>query len=129
MSATLANGTARRIRDARPQARVAVTGTVTTARAVSVGGGPGFLCRLADGTGELDLLFLGRTRVAGLAAGARCAVEAMAGTYRGRLTAWNPHYRLISAEKGPGRDCPGRQQSATPRLDLTRPARRALAPR
>jgi hypothetical protein len=122
---------ARRIADARPQDRVAVTGTVTAARAVTVGAGPGYLCRLADGSGQLDLLFLGRAGVAGLVPGARCAVEARAGTYRGRLTAWNPRYRLIPAEDPsiPGRPGCDRQQEFTHRRGVTRAVPATLASR
>jgi hypothetical protein len=120
---------ARRIADARPQARVAVTGTVIEARAVDVGGGPGYQCRLADDTGALDLLFLGRARIAGLVPGARCAVQAMAGCYRGRLTVWNPRYRLIGAQNGSGRDRCGQPENVTHRLAVTRTGRRALAAR
>jgi len=128
MSDPAANGPARRIANARPQARVAVTGTIVSARTVTVGTSPGYLCRLADGTGELDLLFLGRTAIAGLVPGARCTVEAMAGIYRGRLTAWNPRYRLMSAESGSGRAPASQPPSFTPRRGVNRPVRRLLAP-
>jgi hypothetical protein len=120
---------ARRIADARPQAWLAVTGTITAARAVTVGGGPGYLCRLADGTGGLDLLFLGRAGVAGLVPGARCAVQAMAGTRRGRLTVWNPRYRLMSPENGPACVPAGLPEPRTSRLDRSSTARPVLAPR
>jgi hypothetical protein len=49
---------------------------------------------ITDGTGELDALFLGRTAVAGLAAGTRCGVTGTAGTHGTRLVVWNPRYRL-----------------------------------
>ena len=123
------SGPARRIADTRPQARVAVTGTITAARTVTVGTSPGYLCRLADDTGELDLLFLGRAGLPGLRPGARCAVDAMAGTYRGRLTAWNPRYHLISAEPGSGRAPECQKPYFTPRPGASRAARRVLAPR
>jgi hypothetical protein len=123
------SGPARHIADARPQARVAVTGTITAARTVTVGTSPAYLCRLADDTGQLDLLFLGRAGVPGLRPGARCAVDAMAGTHRGRLTAWNPRYQLICAESEPGRAPAIQQPFITPRRGGTQAARRVLAPR
>jgi hypothetical protein len=84
----------RRIFDARPQSRVDVTGAIRAAGAVRVGGGFAYRCVLSDGTGELDALFLGRTAIAGLTAGARCSVAGMAAMYGGRLVVWNPRHRL-----------------------------------
>jgi len=125
MTGMAVNGAARQIRDARPQARVAVTGTITAAQAVMVGGSPGYRCRLADGTGQLDLLFLGRDRVAGLTPGARCEVEAMAVAYHGRLTAWNPRYRLMPAARRPGRSPSGLPVPVTLRPPASRHQRSA----
>ena len=85
---------ARRISDARPQARVAVTGIITATETVTIGSGPACRCALTDGTGEIYVLFLGRTAVSGLTAGRRCSVAGMAGTSGGRLVVWNPRYRL-----------------------------------
>ena len=51
-----------------------MTGTIRTATAVTVGSSPAWRCTLADGTGEIELLFLGRDRVAGLEPGRRCGV-------------------------------------------------------
>ena len=65
-----ATAVARRISDARPQARVAVTGIITAAQTVTIGSSPVYRCTLTDGTGEIDVLFLGRTAVGGLTAGA-----------------------------------------------------------
>jgi hypothetical protein len=99
----------RRIFDARPQARVEVTGTIGVAGAVRVGSGFAYRCVLSDGTGELDALFLGRTAIAGLTAGARCSVAGTAGIYGGRLVVWNPRYRLeprdgATADRRPAAD-------------------------
>jgi hypothetical protein len=54
----------------------------------------GYRCVLDDGTGCIDLLFVGRYRVPGLVPGARCRVEGTARMDHGRLTLWNPLYRL-----------------------------------
>jgi hypothetical protein len=85
---------ASRICDARPQARVAVTGIVRLTEIVPVGGSVACRCVIFDGTGELDALFLGRRAVCGLTAGARCGVTGTAGMRGARLVVWNPRYRL-----------------------------------
>jgi RecG-like helicase len=85
---------ARRISDARPQARVTVTGIITATQTVTIGSSPAFRCTLADGTGQIFVLFLGRTEVGGLMAGRRCRVAGTAGTSGGRLVIWNPRYWL-----------------------------------
>jgi signal transduction histidine kinase len=54
------NGTRSAIGEARPQTWVIVTGTIRATAAVTVGGSPAFRCQLADGTGEIEMLFLGR---------------------------------------------------------------------
>jgi two-component system sensor histidine kinase KdpD len=85
---------ARRIDDARPRARIVATGTVRAAHAVTCGSGPAYRCTLDDGSGQLDLLFLGRTSIAGLTVGARCTVEGTARIEGDRMVVWNPLYRL-----------------------------------
>jgi hypothetical protein len=85
---------ARRISDARPQSRVAITGIITATQAVTIGSSPAYRCALTDGTGEIYVLFLGRTAVSGLTAGRPCSVAGTAGTSGGRLVVWNPHYCL-----------------------------------
>jgi hypothetical protein len=85
---------ARRISDARPQARVTVTGIITATQTVTIGSSPAFRCTLADGTGQIYVLFLGRTEVCGLVARRRCSVAGTAGTSGGRLVIWNPRYWL-----------------------------------
>jgi two-component system sensor histidine kinase KdpD len=86
---------ARKAADTRSQGRVVVTGTIRTAQVVTRGSSPAYCCTLDDGTGQLDLLFLGRTGVPGLTVGTRCSVEGTAtGTDGDRLVVWNPLYRL-----------------------------------
>ncbi|MHB1771682.1 MAG: universal stress protein [Acidimicrobiales bacterium] len=86
----------RPIVDARPRARVVIRGTVERTKAVTRGGSPAYCCTVSDGTGQLDLLFLGRSSVPGLNVGTRCTAE---GTPRlegssDHLVLWNPLYRL-----------------------------------
>ena len=85
---------ARQISDARPQARVAITGIITATQTVTIGSSPAYRCTLTDGTGEICVLFLGRRAVAGLTAGRRCSMTGTAGTSGGRLVTWNPRYWL-----------------------------------
>jgi hypothetical protein len=85
---------ARRISDARPQALVAVTGVITATQTVAIGSSPAYRCTLTDGTGEIYVLFLGRTEVFGLTAGRRCSVAGTVGTSGGRMVVWNPRYWL-----------------------------------
>jgi RecG-like helicase len=85
---------ARQISDARPQARVTLTGIITATQTVTIGSSPACQCTLTDGTGEIYVLFLGRTEVSGLTAGRRCRVAGTAGTSGGRLVVWNPRYWL-----------------------------------
>jgi two-component system sensor histidine kinase KdpD len=95
-----------RIADVRSQDRVSLTGTIREAGTVTIGTSPAWRCVLADATGELDLLFLGRATVAGLAEGTRCTVEGTATPRQGRLTVWNPRYQVTPARHAPSRVLP-----------------------
>lgn len=81
------------IADARAQTRVTLAGTIRATETVTAGAAPVYRCVLADGTGEADLLFLGRAVVGGLTAGTYCRAEGMATERRGRLAVWNPRYQ------------------------------------
>ena len=100
---------ARRIAGARGQERITVTGTISAAAAIGVGSSRAYRCTLADGTGELDLLFLGRTAIAGLTTGARCRAHGMATRRSGRLVIWNPRYQLDPPGEA-GKPCPREPQ-------------------
>ena len=82
------------LRSAVDRSRVALGGTVVALRRQPAGAPAGYRCVLDDGTGRIDLLFLGRHEVPGLGVGARCHVEGTARMDHGRLTVWNPLYRL-----------------------------------
>ena len=53
-------------------------------------------CTLADETGEITVVFLGRRQVAGIEPGAFVSVTGMAGERGGRLEILNPDYELLS---------------------------------
>ncbi len=67
---------------------------------VAVGGIDSYSCVLADGTGEIGLLFIGRRTVVGLTQGARLTAEGTARMDGGRLVIWNPLYRLEPHDGG-----------------------------
>jgi two-component system, OmpR family, sensor histidine kinase KdpD len=85
------------ISDVRGQDRVRVTGTIISAQVTAVGSSSAYRCVLADGTGELDLLFLGRAAIAGLTVGTRCSIEGVVTARGGGLAVWNPRYQVESA--------------------------------
>jgi hypothetical protein len=90
-----------RIGDVHAQDRVTLTGTICAAQTITVGSGLAYRCVLADGTGDVDLLFLGRAAIAGLAVGTRCSIRGMVAARGGRLAVWNPRYQVLPAGDGP----------------------------
>ena len=70
------------------------TGTICSSETTEVGGSISFSCVLFDGSGEIGLLFLGRSSVPGIEVGARCTVEGTARMGPDHLVLWNPIYRL-----------------------------------
>ncbi|PJI85703.1 OB-fold nucleic acid binding domain-containing protein [Luteimicrobium subarcticum] len=57
-------------------------------------GAPALGAELYDGTGTLDLVWLGRRRIAGIEPGRRVRVEGLVCTIDGRRTMYNPRYEL-----------------------------------
>ncbi len=51
---------------------------------------------LADDTGAIQVVFLGRRDIAGLKAGKRLRVEGVVAQHHGRLALLNPSYRLLA---------------------------------
>jgi hypothetical protein len=62
-----------------------------------VGSGTAYHFTLVDGSGELDVLFLGRSDTRGLQPSARIVAEGTVGSYDGKLALWNPRYAIESA--------------------------------
>jgi amino acid transporter len=79
----------------------AVTGRVTQLTIETVAGTPSLVATISDGTGELDLLFLGRSHIGGVHLGVRMSASGMAAAHRGRLTIINPLYQLLSNGTAP----------------------------
>jgi hypothetical protein len=84
----------RKIAEAGPRCRIAVSGDVVATATEWRHGSRSYRCDLDDGTGVVGLLFSGRARVAGLDIGSRCYVEGTSQLEDGRLVLWNPVYRL-----------------------------------
>ena len=83
-----------RIAMVRVQSQVTVTGVIRSVTTEAVGPSPAVRCVLADGSDQLDLLFLGQASIAGLEQGRRCTAVGRAGARLGRLVLWNPRYEL-----------------------------------
>ncbi len=93
------------IAEIRPQDRVGITGVIRAPTALSICGCPACRYTLADATGEVDLMFLGRIAIGGLEEGRRCSAEGTAAARDGRMAIWNPRYRLhpaAAADQHPG---------------------------
>lgn len=89
----------------RARQPVAVSGVIRRYRAMALSGTPACSYALADGTGEIDLLFVGRISVAGLYPGRHCSAAGVAAVRDGRFVLWNPRYSLQPAGtfgQGPG---------------------------
>jgi hypothetical protein len=82
----------------QPQDRVAVTGVIIEYAAMAISGCPACRYTLADETGEVDLMFLGRVAIRGLEPGRRCSAEGTAANRDGWLAIWNPRYQLHPAD-------------------------------
>lgn len=77
----------------RQRARVA--GRVHAMRVQPYGGVASLECTLADETGGIALVFLGRRSIAGMKVGTRLTAEGTVGEDRGRLAILNPTYEFL----------------------------------
>jgi hypothetical protein len=76
--------------------QVRVRGTVRSMRVQPWAGGVSTLeVTLVDDTGGITLVFLGRSRIAGLGLGTPLEAEGMVGESRERLVILNPIYTLL----------------------------------
>lgn len=85
------------IADLRYQSRVVVKGMIRSTGTVTVSSGPAYHFALVDGSGELDVLFPGRSMVPGLPPSTRIIAEGTVGSYGGKLALWNPRYSIEPA--------------------------------
>jgi hypothetical protein len=80
--------------DAVPRCRVAVSGVLRSVVLRPRGGVPTVEAELFDGTGSVDLVWLGRRELAGIEPGRRLRVEGVVAEREGRRTLFNPRYEL-----------------------------------
>lgn len=92
---------ARRITEGRPRCRMVVSGCVLEHATIRVGDALSGVYTFDDGTGSVDLIFLGRAVVAGLREGVWCTIEGTAQPGPDRLVIWNPLYRIDPPVRGP----------------------------
>ena len=74
--------------------RVRVSGTVHRLRAGSPAGLPMLQAELGGGADRITVIWLGRTRIAGIEPGRALAVEGTLSQQRGRRIMYNPRYDL-----------------------------------
>ncbi|MEE6281152.1 OB-fold nucleic acid binding domain-containing protein [Georgenia sunbinii] len=83
---------------ARPRHRVTVSGAVAAVTYPAAGSPPSLVARLYDATGSIDLVWLGRRTVPGVAPGRRLRAEGMVSAGRHRPVIFNPVYQLFSED-------------------------------
>jgi amino acid transporter len=79
----------------RARTRAFVRGQVTSKRVQPWAGVPTLEFTVADDSGELAVVFLGRRDVAGIELGTRMELEGTVGEHHGRPAILNPTYRLL----------------------------------
>ena len=78
-----------------------VAGRVRAVRIQPWGGAPSLECTLADETGVLTIVFLGRRSMAGIRLGTVMAAEGVVGVHQGARAMINPEYTIISVPHMP----------------------------
>ncbi|WP_194947996.1 OB-fold nucleic acid binding domain-containing protein [Actinomyces trachealis] len=81
-----------------PRSRVRVSGVLQAVTHRPASAKPVLVARLYDGTGAVDLIWLGRRDIAGVVPGAHLITEGMVTAGRSRPIIYNPAYELL----GPG---------------------------
>jgi hypothetical protein len=74
--------------------RVCVAGTLRTVTLRPRGGAPALEAELYDGTDVINLVWLGRRRIAGIDPGRRLRAEGLVSMQDGRKVMFNPRYEL-----------------------------------
>jgi hypothetical protein len=76
--------------------RVRVAGRVQALRVHPLSGSPSLECTIADDTGAVAAVLLGRHEIGGLEIGRTVVVEGMVVEHHGRLAIVNPFYELVA---------------------------------
>ncbi len=74
--------------------RVRMTGSLRSVRAGAPGAPPMLRAELGGGPGAVTVIWLGRTRIAGIEPGRAVTVEGTLAVLRGRPVLYNPRYEL-----------------------------------
>ena len=82
------------IADAPLREKVVVQGTLKTVTLRPRGGVPALEAELYDGTGSINVIWLGRRRISGIAPGRGIRVEGRIGVQDGETIMFNPRYSL-----------------------------------
>lgn len=76
------------------RSRASVSGVIRSTTLRPREGVPALEAELFDGTGTLDLVWLGRREISGIAPGRRLRIEGLVCLVDGRRTVFNPRYEL-----------------------------------
>jgi hypothetical protein len=85
-----------RIGSAPDREPVRLRGTLRTVTLRPRGGVPALEAELADGTGVLTVVWLGRRQITGIVPGRSIAVQGRIGVHDGDRILYNPRYELLS---------------------------------
>jgi amino acid transporter len=84
------------IADLRPHHRYTAEGTIRSVHLQPISNSQILRCEVVDPTGELLVLFYGRTDIPGIRPGQRIRIQGTVGTHNGDLSIANPRYDLIN---------------------------------
>ncbi|NLG21334.1 MAG: OB-fold nucleic acid binding domain-containing protein [Actinomycetales bacterium] len=84
-----------RIADLTPRAQVSVTGTVHSVAVLPAGQAPELRVELYDGTGIVDVVWLGRRAIEGIGPGTYLTLTGRVTMVDGRRTIFNPGYEML----------------------------------
>jgi hypothetical protein len=87
-----------------PRPQVRITGSLSRVRAGAPGAPPMLRAELGGGQEAVTVIWLGRTRIAGIEPGRAVTVQGTLARRRGRPVIYNPRYQLGA---GPGGSVPG----------------------
>ena len=83
------------IAEVKHRQQATVEGRIRSVRVQPLAQAATLECVVADATGAISVVFLGRREVAGVTIGKHVRVTGRAGDHHGRLAIWNPSYELL----------------------------------
>lgn len=85
------------IKELQPRKRATVSGVLRAVTFRPAGDKPMFVGQLFDGSGTVDLVWIGRRSIAGIRPGTHLRAEGVVVAGRTRPTIYNPAYELLGA--------------------------------